>query len=129
MSSLPLATNVGAQVVNIGSFKPRAWGGLVVGNSRLPTDPIGTFALTLANVVVGSFIRVEEVSGGALVEQRTAASATEVFSVSAYAGGNPKNDLRIKVRKASAAPLYKPYETQATALVGSQSIFITQQPD
>jgi hypothetical protein len=37
--------------------------------------------------------------------------------------------LRIKVRKGSAAPLYKPYETLATAVLGSSSVYIAQIPD
>lgn len=100
-----------------------------VGAFRLPTDSVGTFVLTLTNLVVGSAVRIEIASTGALVELRTAASSTEVFNVPAYASGNALNDLRIKVRKGSAAPLYKPYETQSTALVGTQSVFIAQIPD
>lgn len=46
-----------------------------------------------------------------------------------YASGSPLNDLRIKVRKGSAAPYYRPYETQATAQVGSASIFVSQIPE
>jgi hypothetical protein len=95
---------------------------------RLPTESIGTFTLTLTGLVVGSAVRVET-QAGALVEFRTAASSTEVFSVPAFAGGNPANDLRIKVRKASAAPFYRPFETLAAASVGAQSVFVNQQPD
>lgn len=95
---------------------------------RLPTDPIGTFGLTLTNLVVGSAIRVET-QAGALIEFRVAASASETFLVPAYAGGNPSNNLRIKVRKGTAAPKYQPFETLATAIVGSQSVYIAQVPD
>ena len=103
--------------------------GLSLGVLRLPTDPIGNFTLTLTNIVIGSAIRVEIASTGATVENRTAGASTEVFTVPAYGVGSAFNDLRIKVRKASTAPTYKPFETQATALVGSQSIFIAQQLD
>lgn len=95
---------------------------------RLPSEPVGTFALTLANVVVGSAIRVET-QAGAAIEFRTATGPTEVFNVPAYGFGDAANNLRIKVRKGSAAPFYQPYETQATAFVGSQSVFVAQTPD
>ncbi|MCX8003425.1 MAG: hypothetical protein N2688_00465 [Burkholderiaceae bacterium] len=103
--------------------------GLVLSSGRLTTDSIGNFTLTLTNLVVGSAIRIEIAGTGALVEYRVAANSTEVFTVPAYTAGSANNDLRIKVRKASAAPRYKPYETQATALVGAQSVFIAQIPD
>lgn len=96
---------------------------------RSPTDPIGNFTLTLTNLVIGSAIRVEVASTGATVENRTADATTEVFTVPAYGVGSAFNDLRIKVRKASAAPFYIPYETLATALVGASSIFVSQVPD
>jgi hypothetical protein len=98
------------------------------GVKRLPTDSIGTFALTLTNLVVGSAIRVET-QAGALIEYRVAASSSETFNVPAFTAGSASNDLRIKVRKGSAAPFYIPYETLATAAVGAQSIFVSQIQD
>ena len=98
------------------------------GVKRLPTDSIGTFVLTLTNLVVGSAIRIET-QAGALIEFRTAAASSEVFNVPAYSPGSASNDLRIKVRKGTSAPFYRPYETLATAAVGSQSIFVSQIPD
>lgn len=94
----------------------------------LPTDPVGTFTLTLTNLVAGSAVQVETLAG-APVENRTAGSGTEVFTLSAYASGNPANNLRIKVRKGSAAPFYQPWETLATATPGSASIYVSQIPD
>jgi hypothetical protein len=108
-------------------MRPQCLG--VYAKGTLPTDSIGTFVMTLTNVVVGSAIRVEVVSTGELIEYRVATSSTEVFNVPAYSSGSSANELRIKVRKASAAPMYKPYETQATAVVGAQSVFIAQIPD
>jgi hypothetical protein len=102
--------------------------GVVYSLLRLPTDSIGSFTLTLTNLVVDSVVRVET-QAGALVELRTAASSTESFSVPAYSVGSANNDLRIKVRKGSAAPFYRPFETLATALVGAQSIYIAQIQD
>lgn len=130
--------------VSFDPFRPWHWGTVnvpatrgpmraqsmeVYARQRLPTDSIGNFTLTLTNLVVGSAVRIEIAGTGALVEYRVAANATEVFTVPAYAPGSANNSLRIKVRKASAAPRYKPYETQATALVGEQSVFIAQIPD
>ena len=96
---------------------------------RLATDPIGTFTLTLTNVVVGSAIRIEAQVGGALVEYRVATLTTEIFSVPVYVSGSASNDLRIKVRKATAGTAYIPYETLTTAATGAQSIYVSQIPD
>jgi len=95
---------------------------------RLASDSIGAYSLTLQNLVVGSAIQIET-QAGAFITNRTAASSTEVFSLPAYPSGNAGNDLRIKVRKGSAAPYYKPYETLTTALVGNQSVYVSQTPD
>ena len=101
-------------------------GGLhLISAQRLPTDSIGTFVLTLTNLVVGSAIRVET-QAGALIEFRTAAATSEAFNVPVFSPGSPANDLRIKVRKGSSAPFYIPFETLATGLVGAQSIFVNQ---
>lgn len=95
----------------------------------MATDPIGNFTLTLNNVVIGSRIHIEKQSDGTEYHDSIAASATVVINLSAYASGNPNNDLRIKVRKGSTAPKYIPFETYATAVVGSASIYVAQIPD
>ena len=103
-----------------------------VGNSLgyqlLPTDPIGLFALTLTNVVIGSRVHVEKQDDGTSFYDDVATSSTVSVSLSAYGAGSAYNDLRIKVRKGSATT-YKPWETLATAIVGSQSIYVSQIPD
>lgn len=104
-------------------------GGVSLGVARLPTDPIGIFALTLTHLVVGSVIQVEAAGDGTVFAFLTADSTSETINLSAYSAGSPNNDLRIKVRKGSAAPFYQPYETQATAIVGAQSIYVSQIPD
>lgn len=101
---------------------------------KLPTDSVGTTVLTLTNVVVGSRYRVEVASTGALAEPTAnatgvAAAPTIDISLSRYAVGNANNDLRIKVRKASSAPLYQPYETQASLSGDALSVYIAQQED
>jgi hypothetical protein len=103
--------------------------GMTVGQASLPTDPIGSMTLTLTNVVVGSAYRIETQADGTLVTQGTAGSSTVVLTLDCYSVGSANNDLRIKVRKGTAAPFYKPFETLATAVVGSLSIYIAQIAD
>ena len=102
--------------------------GLAVAKQRLSTDSIGTATITLTNVVIGSAIQIET-QAGTLVENRTADTTTEAFTLALYAAGSANNDLRIKVRKGSAATFYKPYETLATLTSAAQSIFVSQIPD
>lgn len=105
-----------------------AFTGGLVSRQRLPEDSIGTYTLSLTGLVIGSAIQIETQAGVA-IENRTAGATTEVFSVPAYVAGNASNDLRIKVRKGSAAPFYRPYETLAIAFVGTASVFVSQIPD
>jgi hypothetical protein len=103
--------------------------GLSLGVFRLPTDPIGSFTLTLTNVVVNSRVHVEKQSDGTSYYDDLAASSTVVISLSVYSPGSALNDLRIKVRKASSAPKYQPFETLVTAIAGSYSAYVAQVPD
>ena len=104
-------------------------GGQLIVRQRLPTDSIGNMTLTLTNVVIGSAIRIDVQSTGALVEFRTATATSEVFTVPVYAGGSASNDLRIKVRKGTTAPKYQPFETLVIAAVGAQSVYVAQVAD
>ena len=105
-------------------------GGNGVGYVPLPTDPIGTFTLTLQNLVVGSLWEVETVSvQGTSISSGTATNATTIISLSAYSTGSSNNSMRVKVRNSSASPYYQAFETQTTAVVGSLSIFINQVRD
>jgi hypothetical protein len=101
----------------------------VFGRQRLPTEPIGTFTLILTNVVVGSAVLVEDQAGTTTFYNGTAAAAQVTLSLSAYAAGSSLNDLRIRVRKGSASPYYQPWETLATAVIGSASIYVAQVSD
>lgn len=103
--------------------------GAVIWEQLRPTDPLGVFTLTLTNVVVGSRVHVELQAAGTTLYDDTAAASTVVITLSGYAPGSPNNDLRIKVRKGSSATYYKPYETLTTAIVGEQSIYVSQIPD
>lgn len=91
------------------------------------TDALGTFALTLTNIIPGSAVQVE--SGSTVFHFSIAASDTLLINLQAYAAGSPLNALTIKVRKGSEAPYYQPYRTQTTAIVGAQSIFVSQIED
>lgn len=104
-------------------------GSVSLGVARFSTDPIGNFALTLTNVVTGSAIQIESQDGTTTLHNGTASGSTVNITLQAYAAGSPLNDLRIKVRKGSAAPYYQPYETLTTAVVGAQSIYVSQIPD
>ena len=107
----------------------QASGSYASGVFPLPTDPIGAFALTLANVVIGSRIHVETQGDGTTLHDSVADTANETINLSTYAAGSPYNALRIKVRKGTGSPTYKPFETLATAIVGAQSIYVGQIPD
>ena len=104
-------------------------GAVSYGEMRLPTDPIGTFSLTLINVVVGSRVHIEKQSDGTTYYDGLASDSTVVVSLAAYSPGSTFNDLRIKVRKASSGVTYKPFETMSTAVVGSGSVYVSQIPD
>lgn len=102
--------------------------GVAYAVQRLPADPAGVFALTLRGVVVGSAIQIES-QDGTPFSNSIAVSSTPAFLLTAYALGSPLNELRIKVRKGSASPFYRPFETETTAVVGTQTIFVSQIPD
>ena len=108
-----------------GVFDPSASG--VLSRQSLPTDPIGVFVLSLAGLIPGSAVQVE--SGSTVFHFSIAASDTLLINLQAYAAGSPLNALTIKVRKGSEAPYYQPYRTQTTAIVGAQSIFVSQIED
>lgn len=95
---------------------------------RLPSEAIGNFTLTLTNVVVGSTILIEDISAN-VAYSGTASSSTVSLSLPVYAYGSTKNSLVVKVRKGSATPYYRPYETQVTAALGTQSVYVSQIPD
>lgn len=104
-------------------------GALSFGTQRLSTEPIGAFLLILSNVVIDSIYQIEVASTGAVVTSGTAASSTINLNIPLYAAGSALNSLRIKVRKATTAPYYQPYETQTTSFLGSTSLFVNQVRD
>lgn len=97
--------------------------------SRYATDAIGAFSLTLSGLVVSSAVQVEIASTGAVLSNTTAGASATTWTLPVYAAGSAFNNLRIKVRKGTASPFYLPWETLATAFVGSASIFVAQISD
>lgn len=135
MSTVVFASpRLGVPYFEYASIDPflKSWpmpGGQAIQFQALPSDQIGVFVLTLTNVVTGSAIQIESQDGTTTLHNGTASGSTVVINLSAYAAGSNLNDLRIKVRKGSAAPYYQPYETLTTAVVGAQSIYVSQIPD
>lgn len=83
--------------------------------------------LTLTNVVVGSRVLIES-QDGATVHYSGVASTTIVTApVTVY--GDARDQWRIKVRKASEAPFYIPWQTLTTVTAGESSIYVSQIPD
>ena len=117
------------QVFPMARGRMASLGGLSLGHAAWATDPVGTYTLTLTNVVVGSRIHIETQGDGTTLHDSVADAADETISLSAYASGSAYNALRIKVRKGTGSPTYKPFETLATAIVGAQSIYVGQIPD
>lgn len=107
-----------------GRWKPQHM--MALERQTLPTDPVGTFTLTLTNVVIGSRYRAEVLSTGATIVDGVAAATAVILSIPVYTSGSALNDLRIKVRNASGSPAYQPYDTQATAVIGAASIYVNQ---
>ena len=103
--------------------------GAALGKLRLPTDPIGIFALTLNNIVTGSSLQIESQDSSTVFHNSVVSGTTKSVTLQVYAPGSALNALRIKVRKGSVAPFYQPYETLLTAVVGSASVYVSQIPD
>ena len=124
-------TYVGFQgVVLIPSDRGRWVGGGLQMTSQLPlpTDPVGVMPITLTNLVIGSAVQVESLSGVSIHNSTADATSKEIV-VQVYSIGSPLNDLRIKVRKGSSAPFYQPWETFTTAVVDTQTIYVSQITD
>ena len=96
---------------------------------RLPTEPIGSHTLTLTNIVIGSRIAIRDQANTTTLYDQIAAASTVTIPLPVYSLGSPLNDWRIKIRQATNAPYYQPYETLTTVAVGSSSIYVSQLPD
>ena len=126
----PFPSGLGGVAVTRGRMSPVLSGGASFGLFRFSTDAIGVFTLRFRNLVEGSRVRTEVASTGEALDEFVAtADATQSRTLSLYASGNPGNDLRIKVRKASEPPAYRPFESQATAQLGTVTVYVFQEPD
>ena len=126
----PFPSGLGGVAVSRGRLSPVLSGGASFGLFRFSTDAIGVFTLRFRNLVEGSRVRAEVVSTGETLDEFVAtADATQDRTLSLYASGNPRNDLRIKVRKASESPAYRPFESQTTAQLGTVTVYVFQEPD
>lgn len=83
--------------------------------------------LTLTNVVVGSRVFIRDQANTTTHYDQIAASSTVEITVTIY--GDARDNWRIKIRKASAAPYYQSYETLMTATAGNSSIYVNQLPN
>lgn len=105
---------------------PTLWAGAV---NPLPADmPLGNYALTLTNVAVGSRVHIASQDDTYIYVDEVVGTSEPVYSLGVF-GVYAMNQLRIKVRKGTDSPTYKPFETLATAVVGAQSIYVGQIPD
>lgn len=104
-------------------------GGALLSRQTLPEDPAGTYTLRLENIVPGSRFRVEADQSGVALAEGIATQSVVSIPLQLYAAGSPLNSLRIKVRKASEEPYFRPFESQATAQSGVVAVFVFQEPD
>ena len=128
---------------------PTEWIGAV---NPLPSDVvIGSHSLTLINIVNDSHVWIGTQIGSTTIWNKawgTQDYAYEESSVTydgvgvnydsqydsvivlpVYKFGSALNDWRIRIRKSTEEPYYRPYETLMTATAGSSSIYISQIPD
>lgn len=113
----PNYNNGGAASIDIGCFE------FDHGYGPWPS----THTLTLTNVVVGSRVFIRDQANTTTHYDQIAAASTVVINVTVY--GDARDNWRIKIRKASAAPYYQAYETLMTAAAGSSSIYVNQLPN
>lgn len=113
----PMYRNGAAEYSDVGAFE------MDFGYGPRPA----THTLTLTNVVVGSRVHIRDQADTVTHYDQVAAASTVVIPITVYS--DSRDNWRIKVRKASAAPYYQPWETIMTATAGSSSIYVSQIPD
>ena len=116
-AEVPNYNNGGAEATDIGCFE--------FDNGYGPHPASHT--LTLTNVVVGSRVFIRDQANTTTHYDQIAAGPTVEITVTVY--GDSRDNWRIKIRKASAAPYYQAYETLMTAAAGSSSIYVNQLPN
>lgn len=116
-NEVPNYNNGGAEGIDIGCFEF---------DHEYGNHP-ASHVLTLTNVVVGSRVLVRDQADTTTHYDQIAADSTVEITVTVY--GDTRDNWRIKIRKASAAPFYQPFETLMTATAGSSSLYVNQLPD
>ncbi len=113
----------------IGRGKTFDTGKTALGVCRLPSDPVGNFTLQLTNIVVGSVLRLEDGLGNLISHTPSVATSSVSLTIPTYTTGSPRNQIKIKVRKGTASPYYKPWQYMATSFVGSLPIYVSQESE
>ena len=127
---VPSPYGVVGGAVTRGRASPVMSSGTSFGVCRFTSDPVGIFTLRFRNLVAGSRVRVEAADTAEQFDEFIASGdSTQLRSLLLFPSGNPSNDLRIKVRKASESPAYRPFESQATAQLGTVTVYVFQEPD
>ena len=127
---VPSPYGVVGGAVTRGKTSPVMSSGTSFGLCRFASDPVGIFTLRFRNLVEGSRVRVEAADTAEQFDEFIASGdSTQLRSLLLFPSGNPRNDLRIKVRKASESPAYRPFESQATAQLGTVTVYVFQEPD
>jgi len=88
--------------------------------------PTAYTSITLSNVVVGSSYRIERADTGALIAAGVAEASTVAIDNTPFFSDT---DVKIKVRKASVAPKYLPFETGGTLTATGLNVYIAQVHD
>ena len=96
----------------------------VYGETRLPTDAIGTTTVTFDGVVAGSEIRVYDPDLNELAGVESC-TANHVLTWPVYAAGSPNNNVQIKIINTA----YRIKDFPYTSKVGNQSIPVQMEPD
>lgn len=104
-------------------IEPCVAGG-TIGIKRLPTDSVGTAAVTFVGVQAGSEIRVF-LPGGTEVAGVETCSADHALSWPVYSVGSPDNTVTIRIVHAA----YKIKEFTYTSALGAQTLPVQQEPD
>lgn len=103
--------------------------GVVLARQRLASDSLGSCDVRVQNAVTNSRYRVEVSSTGALVAEGDVPSTDFNVSVPYYPAGNTGNALKVKIRKGTSAPKYKPFESQVVVNSAGGSVWVQQEAD
>lgn len=126
MASWPISTSIGriafVHLPGIGSAPVQP--GAVFGKLKLPTDPIGTAAVTFSGVNAGSEIRVYLPDGTEAAGVETC-DANHVLTWSVYAPGSANNTVTIRIVNTA----YKIKEFAYTGTAGAQTLPVQQEAD